>query len=204
MGYPLIPQGKRAVLAGRTGAGKTTLARWLMLRSPGFWIILNQKGDEALARMGPTADMGQWERIIEKGHKFAVIQPPPGMDKEEIDGWIYEVSESWENVNLCVDELYYLSSNGRAGPGLTGWLTRGRSRGQSFLGNTQRPAWVSRFVFSESDYLCSLALNLRDDRKRMVEFTGHEKMREKLPPRYWRWYDVENDELTTYGPVPIR
>jgi hypothetical protein len=76
-----------------------------------------------------------------------------------------------------------LHHQGQAGVGLTSWLTRGRSRRQSFLGGTQRPAWVSRFVFSESDYLSIFSLNLKEDRKRMYEACGREEVMTN-PPRY--------------------
>ncbi len=200
--YPRIEPGERMSIAGRTGSGKTTLASWMVRRSPGFWIVLNQKGDAALSRLGPNLSMDTWELALEKGNKFAVIQPEPDKTIDEIDGWIYDLSENWENIGLFVDELYYLTSNSRAGPGLTGWLTRGRSRRQSFIGLTQRPVWVSKFVFSESDYLVEMSLALKDDRKRLYEMSGMPQMLEKLPPRYWRCYAQGADDLVTFGPVP--
>mgnify|MGYP001626164303 CR=1 FL=1 len=200
--YPKIDIGERMAIAGRTGSGKTTLASWMVRRSAGFWIVLNQKGDASLSRLGPNLTMDTWEDALDRGAKFAVIQPEPERTIEEIDDWIYALSEEWENIGLFVDELYYLTSNSRAGPGLTGWLTRGRSRRQSFIGLTQRPVWVSKFIFSESDYLVEMSLALKDDRKRMYEMSGMSEMLEKLPARYWRCYRQGSDDLVTYGPVP--
>jgi hypothetical protein len=127
---------------------------------------------------------------------------PKTNDPDVLDSWVDDLHEGWRNVGLFVDELYYLHNHGRAGKGLTGWLTRGRSRGQSFIGCTQRPAWVSRFAYSESDYLATFALNLADDRRRIYEFTGRDEVMEKIPAHYWRWYDVARDRLDYYGPVP--
>lgn len=111
--------------------------------------------------------------------------------------------ESFENVGFCIDELYTLHTGGRAGEGLTGVLTRGREMKQSFLGLTQRPAWVSRFCFSESDYVIGMDLALKEDRKRMVDITGNIHFSERLEARKWLFYDVGKDDIKKYSAVPL-
>src|SRR5574337_184117 len=98
-------------------------------------------------------------------------------------------------------ETSFNTSRGQMG--LTAYLTRGRERGQSFLGQTQRPAWISRFIFSEANYISEMALNLLDDRKRMFQFIGHATALEKLPPHEWLWYSVDTDTLRHFLPIPI-
>jgi hypothetical protein len=62
---------------------------------------------------------------------------------------------------------------------------------------------LSKFLFSEADYIVGMALNLEADRKRMFEFTGKRQFLEKLPERDWLWYDVGQDGLRAFNPVPI-
>ncbi|MHB1222236.1 MAG: DEAD/DEAH box helicase family protein [Gammaproteobacteria bacterium] len=206
--YPKIGVGKRAVIAGQTGAGKSILARWLLYRSPGHWIILNPKWTAAFDDMESSQkingfDYGKIEKSL-KENRFTIVNPMPDETSPEMmDEFILEIHNSYKNVGLCVDELYMIHTNGRPGKGLTGWLTRGRELKQSFLGLTQRPAWVSKFIFSEADYIGSMFLNLPEDRKRMFDFIGNEQVRVKLPALVWFWYTVSKDNLRRFGAVPI-
>lgn len=205
---PHLSQGQRATVAGRTGSGKSTLARWLLMRSPGHWLILNPKHTSAYKSL-PDAetirgfDMKKIERSLGE-HRFTIINPSSAQSTPEVmDAFVEYMHNEYKNIGLCVDELYSLHmGNAKAGAGLTGWLTRGRELKQSFLGLTQRPAWISKFLFSESDYIGGMALALDEDRKRMYQLTGHYEYQDKLPPRKWLWYTAEDDSLKLFGPVP--
>ena len=210
MNLPSIPQGKRAILAGRTGSGKSTLACWMLENSPGHWFILNPKHTRAYDKLPDSVvvksayDFKRLEREIQR-HRFVVVNPkqseatPDGMDY--FAQWVHD---EFREIGLCCDELYTMHRQGVAGEGLLSYLTRGRELGQSFFGQTQRPAWISQFLFSESDYIGEMSLNLVKDRKRMVEFIGHAAALEKLPPHWWLWYDVTADSLRKFKPVPLR
>lgn len=204
---PFVDTDKRAVFVGRTGSGKTTVARWFLRRSPGTWIILNTKGDPGFAKMPEsisvdTFNVDNIEPYFET-HKYIIVNPPHGMNNPEMcDAFIEALHVSYEGIGLYVDELYQVMENGRAGQGIIGWMTRGRALQQPFIGSTQRPAWVSRFVFSEADYYGVLTLNLKTDRKIIYDFVGDETVMRNPPPRYWRWYEIDKDKLTLYGPVP--
>ena len=207
---PSIFQGKRAILAGRTGSGKSTLACWMLENSSGHWFILNPKHTKAYDRLPDSIvvksayDFKRLEREIQR-HRFVIVNPkqaeatPDGMDY--FAQWVHD---EFRGLGLCCDELYTMHRNGVAGEGLLSYLTRGRELGQSFLGQTQRPAWISQFLFSESDYIGEMSLNLVKDRKRMVEFIGHAAAMEKLPPHWWLWYDVAADDLRKFRPVPMK
>lgn len=209
-GLPIVLPGKRAAIAGRTGAGKSTLANWLAWHSPGKFVILNPKFTRAYNELPNCVrvDGLDFERVvdlIEDDEVRFINVCPDGEDSsaESMDEFVGDLHKAYSNIGLLADELYTLHIRGQAGPGLVGWLTRGRELGQSFIGLTQRPAWVSRFIFSESDYICAMDLALKDDRKRMYEMSGKDEMEVRLPPRYWHWYDVAADELTTYAPIPV-
>lgn len=207
MAYPRINPGKRALVAGRTGSGKSTFGKWLLERSPQYWVILNPKHTKAYNDMDESVTIHSLDlRDIERGltkNRYVIVNPPSRDSTPDImDDFILGLHESFSNVGLCCDELYSLHKNGVAGQGLIGWLTRGRELKQSFLGLTQRPAWLSQFLFSESDYICGMSLALEKDRKRMAEMTGRSEFMAKIPPRHWLWYVAETEGLNFYGPVP--
>lgn len=202
---PLIEPGKRALVAGRTGCGKSTLARWLLKRSPGHWVIINPKHTAAYDKLPDMnkidgKDLGKLERSIKK-FKFTVVNTVSSNHKY-LDDLVSYLHAQYENLGLCVDELYTMHNHGIAGEGLLAWLTRGRELKQSFLGLTQRPAWLSQFLFSESDYICEMQLGLLKDRKRMYDMTEQAIMLDKLPEHYWVWYDINADSIRSFGPVP--
>lgn len=205
---PSIKPGQRAIIAGRTGSGKTVLANWLIKRSSQRWVIFNPKhtaGYNALpdVKVIDGFDARKIEKAVFKSRYVLLNFKPEESEPRFMDACIMWLHNQFDNIGLCVDELYTLHDSGRPLPGLTAWLTRGRERKQSFVGLTQRPVWISRFCFSESDYIGGMALQLLDDRKAMMHCTGRAEYLKKLDSHYWLWYEVVTDGLTLYGPVPL-
>lgn len=205
---PQIDPGKRCLIAGRTGSGKTTLAAWFLARSRQHWIVLNPK-HTALYREMPYSIVHRTfdPKLImrdSRRYKFVILElSGDEAESDYMDGIIAWLHSALHNIALCADELYTLhSGGGRAGSGLTGWLTRGREYRQSFLGLTQRPAWISQFLFSESDLICEMDLVLDKDRDRMYESTGDVHFLERVTNHRWLCYDVIRAETTLYAPVP--
>jgi hypothetical protein len=205
---PQIDPGKRALIAGRTGSGKTTLAAWFLARSKQHWIILNPK-HTALYREMPYSIVHRSfdpKLILRDSRRFKfVILELSGdeADSNYMDGIIGWLHGALHNIALCADELYTLhSGGGRAGSGLTGWLTRGREFKQSFIGLTQRPAWISRFLFTESDLICEMDLTLEEDRDTMYKATGDRHFLDRVTDHRWLCYDVQRASIALYKPVP--
>lgn len=205
---PSIDPGKRAIVAGRTGSGKTVLANWLIKRSPQRWIIFNPKhtaGYDALPDVEVLDGFNakKLERAIFNARFVLLNFKAEESEPRFMDACVGWIHNQYDNLGLCADELYTLHDSGRPLPGLTGWLTRGRERRQSFVGLTQRPVWISRFCFSESDYIGGMALQLASDRKAMMQNAGRAEFLKKLDPHQWLWYTVATDSLGLYGPVPL-
>jgi len=206
---PLIRPGKRAVIAARTGSGKTVLAAHLASAAPVHWVVINPKWtagykDLKSSRTIEGINYSEIEDSIES-HKFTIVNPLKHECKADImDDLISYLHEEYSNIGIICDELLSLHRNGIAGDGLTGWLTRGRELGQSFIGLTQRPKRISMFVFSEADYIGAMDLTLKGDRERMREVTGDDRfLNFRTRAHRWLWYDVGRDNLRLFGAVPI-
>lgn len=200
---PRVPKGKRALILGRTGSGKTAGAVWLLSRSPGKFFVLNAKHDELMTKIGPQVELDRASILEGLKKSRVVVCNPKTTSQESFDDLIGELGETTKNLGFCCDELLYLhKGNGQAGPGLLGWLTRGRSRGQSFIGATQRPAMISQFCYSEADYYMVYHVPLRKDQLKIDDFSRRGVSRDRGPYQ-WGWYDVGADKLQEYGPVPF-
>jgi hypothetical protein len=206
---PRLNPGTRTVVAGRTGSGKTTLAAYfLFMLSRQHWVILNPKHTAGYKTLPGAVVMDGWNaKSFDKAiaeHRFVIINfRKDETNPEFMDEVVSFIHENYEDIGICADELYYLHKGGKPGDGLVGLLTRGRERNQTFLGLMQRPAWVSRFCFSESDNIVGMALNLKDDRKKLVEMTGDGDFIKSLDKRLWRWYNVDADTAVLWGAVPL-
>jgi energy-coupling factor transporter ATP-binding protein EcfA2 len=205
---PVINRGKRATIAGRTGSGKSTLGKWLLQRSPGTWIILNPKHTAAYNTLPNSVvlkgmDVNKLDKLLRE-YKFINVWPNEfECNEDAMDDFIAYLTRTYSNIGICIDELYSLHSNGRAGPGLLGLLTRGRELKQSYIGMTQRPAFISKFCFSEADYVAGMTLLSDDDRKMMTKNTGRAEFAEPMAPHDWLWFDAANAQMRFFGPVPL-
>lgn len=205
---PRPDAGQRFVVAGRTGSGKSTLACWMLKRSPQTWIILNPKHTEAFKHLPEVVTLKKWDekqlrKELQRTKYVSLNFSGDQATADYMDGIISWAHDSFSDIGVCADELYTIhSGSGKAGPGLTAWLTRGRERKQSFVGLTQRPVWVSRFCFSEADCISAMDLTMEADRNTLYEHTGQEDFLDRVLDHRWLCYDVAGDRLVKYGPVP--
>lgn len=196
-----LPAGKRIAICGSTGSGKSTLALRYLKSTSYHWLIFNPKASRIFDSLGPA----KFDRIEERRvwnslerNKFTSLHFPPQWRAQMQDEFLLRTLERYTDIGICIDELYHIHNNGSAGPGVTGLLTRGRELRQSFLGLTQRPVFVSKFVFSEADIIVEMKLRFEDDRKRIEEFTGSEAALRKMSGHDFLYFDLDSDKTTWY------
>lgn len=193
---------QRTAVIGRTGSGKTQFGAWLLSLS-GFdkqpFVMVDYKGDDLLNSIDRVKEIGPTE--VPKFPGLYIIRPDIRAE-EAIESWLWKIWER-EKIGLYFDETYMVPNSSAAGSGaLQAILTQGRSKRLPVIALSQRPAFLSRFVFTEADFFAVFHLNTVGDQKRVGEFIPGEIMRERLPEFSSRWYDVGHDFHAQLAPVP--
>jgi hypothetical protein len=190
---------QRVSIFGRTGSGKTQCGAWLLSTAPFDkqpYIMVDYKGDDLLNSIERVEEIGLNE--VPKHPGLYRIQPRPETDDEAMNAWLMKVWQR-EKTGLYIDEGYMLPKGGA----FDAILTQGRSKNIPCICLTQRPCWISRFVFSEADYYAAFSLNHRGDRQKVREFFPADYDPEASLEEFWfTWYDVGKNNLFRMMPVP--
>lgn len=186
-------------IVGRNGTGKTVAALWHLSQRPldrRPTIVIDFKGDEHVNAIERARYLGLGD-AIPRAPGVYIVQPTP-MDTKNgrVDEFLWRIYER-ENTGLWIDEGYMLGDS----TAFETLLTQGRSKHIPIITLTQRPVWVSRFVFSESMYYQIFALTDKRDKK-TVEAFAPINMDSRLPEFHSWYYDVGADSLTGLKPVP--
>lgn len=126
------------------------------------------------------------------------IMPRPDQ-KSELDAFLWRI---WArgNCGVYIDEGYMVTGI----DSFDAMLTQGRSKHIPMIILSQRPVWMTRFVFSEADYYQLFNLNLLDDRRKMAEYIRDLSPEYHLEEFNSIWYDVAEDRVSLFRPVPPR
>jgi len=172
---PLLPlSGERVFVTGQTGSGKTAFIVWLLARmtqSP--VMIYDTKEEDKYLTLPDSLLVSSQAEADDAFHNaeydYIIVRPPVAetSEPEVMDAYLLHHYEAYSNCVAVVDEAYQFHRGGRAFPGLIALMTRGRARGLTTIMCTQRPAWISKFLISESQKFYVFYLMLSDDRKRM-------------------------------------
>lgn len=212
----ILERGQRGILCGHTGSGKTWGAIFQLQYSPmPLVIVLDTKGEPAFNTLALEDEtIGFYEsgddflKALYRGNlpTFMIVRPSPHEIAEplEMDSILMGIYNAKRECLVYVDEAYQWHVSGRAGAGLTGLLTRGRSKGISTLLATQRPAWISRFCFSEAQKFFVYKLNDRKDYKTISDYIPTFDVGIVLQKYNFMYYDNSSDmsEAKLYAPVP--
>lgn len=175
---------ERVAYVGKTGSGKTTLARYI-LQGHTRLICFDPKGTLHRSKdwnLSKPNDL-QVARDLRRGaHGRLLLQ--------EVDEsrWNYWLDFIWDvrNVALYVDEVYLVVPNA-ASPSLSfrRLYRQGRELGISVHAATQRPTRIPLEVISEAEWLFTFQLGLKKDRERMAEFGDtNETLKKSIPDQH--------------------
>lgn len=182
---------QRATIIGRTGSGKTSAGLWLLsLRDDSIpWVIVDYKFDSTLALINYVPLKSK----LDRGEVYVIH---PRTDNIGTDKILWAL---WErgNVGIMFDEGYMLPSGGA----VDAILTQGRSKHIPVIALSQRPVKISRFFFTEADFIQTFWLTDKRDRKLVMEFTD-ERCSQKLTDYKSYFYNVAKDNAYILEPVP--
>jgi DNA helicase HerA-like ATPase len=186
----------RTAVIGSTGSGKTQFSVWLLstrdfTRRP--WVIFDFKGDALLE------DIGAKEITLHAPPKepgLYIVRPLPG-DEYLVSNFFYKCWAQ-ENVGIYIDEGYMVPKNDRW---FRACLTQGRSKHIEMIVCSQRPVFLDKFVFTESNFFVIFNMNYAEDRKHVAAYLDNK--RPGLLPKYHSlWYNVGDQRSNVLGPVP--
>lgn len=190
---------QRLTIIGKTGSGKTQAALWhLSQRSITSrpWVIFDLKLDPVFEELPAVHEISLTEKLPK--HPGLYICHPTPADVEEVEAMMWRIWER-ERIGVYVDEGYMIPARSAAFQSI---LTQGRSKSIPVIMLTQRPAWVTRFAFSEADYIQFFKLTDARDAKTAKQFIPL-PIESPLPaPYYSWWWDNGRDYKAILRPVP--
>ena len=185
-------------VVGVNGSGKTQAAAWHLSqrdfsRMP--WLIYDFKGDELLNEIEAAQEIDLQHTPKKPG--LYIIHPSPS-DSELVEKQMWEI---WgkENTGVYIDEGYMIGDTGA----FRALLTQGRSKHIPLICLSQRPSWISRFLFSEANFYQVFRLNDKRDKKTVEAFVPID-MSVRLPEYHSYYYDVAREKVNVLTPVPER
>jgi hypothetical protein len=198
----VVKPSEHVFIAGRTGSGKTYLARKYLARYPQV-VALDTKGTMTWPEV-PAEDLTLVERLTDlTAAKTSKIIYRPGWQELEFDyyneffRWCYQRGHTL----VWVDEAMSICPNPHKIPDYyKAILTRGRELKVAVWSLTQRPAGIPQVIMSEATHFFIFDLNMPQDRQKLTEVTGAQELLEKPSTGYgaysfW-YYNVEREAAT--------
>lgn len=192
---------QRTLIVGKTGSGKSVFAAHVLSNAPFTrqpYIVIDYKTEELFNSIDRARHIDYKE--IPKRPGLYILHARPDIDDEAMNDYLWKVSNKGR-IGLVYDEGYMLPSKGA----LNTIYTQGRSKRIPVITLTQRPVWLTRFAFSEADFIAYLHLNDREDQntlKRFVPPNDVWDLKRRLPDYHSRWYDVAKDASFELLPAP--
>lgn len=193
---------QRTVLVGRTGSGKTRAGVWHLSNkvfSEFPWVIFDTKRDSFLKKIYrfPGVKKITFSDKISKPGLYYIQPLPEEMQEAQAEDFLWYLHKRG-GVGIYIDEGYMMHRYSKA---LNALYTQGRDLRIPMITLSQKPKYLTPFTFSEADFFQVFQLNDQNDRKRITEFMPADLNR-RLPNYHSLWYDVGQDQVVEFRPVP--
>lgn len=197
---------QRIVITGRTGSGKTLEAlHHLSQRSIDTkpWICLDFKGADYLSQLPVSSPATLEEQPPNEPGLYVVKAEIEEVKGGPVEDYLMAIFQQG-NTGVLIDEGGMVGQSNRA---LRLLLTQGRSKNCPLIICSQRPVFIDKYCFSESEFLQFFYLQMRDDQDRVHEYVGEDRLDfdsiRALGKYHSIYYDVIEDEMTVCEPCPM-
>jgi len=207
--YPdLSEEGKRIILMGKTGTGKTFAGLNIARHYEGMFQIqvlatkedktilsLANEGVPIVTTINEVADypFPQYPIVVYYPNGIELSQP------EILDAWC-EWIYLRKNTIAVIDELTKTVKSTYAPPGFLDLYTRGRSNHVTVIAHSQRPRGVPPTVYDEAEYYLKFYLSDIKDRKRVTDFTHPDMVRQVDHKHGFHLYVPSQSDKVFYVP----
>jgi hypothetical protein len=191
---------ERHAIYGQTGSGKTVFGLWCLSRRSYHkmpWIILDTKGDPTIAKIPRLEEIDISAKVPKAAGLYVVRPTIDDFDDGVATDWLYEVWKR-ERTGIFIDETTQFKPMDR---GLRAILTQGRSKRIPVIMLSQQPAWVSRWMHSESEYKSYFYLDMPADIDRVRE-TMPDYNPLALGPHESYWRSTPQRLVVKFGACP--
>lgn len=190
-GYPRGEfQPEHIAMYGKTGRGKSWFERWILkerarLRGSRIVVICTKAADKTMSTIGwpiitkwpPPAG---WRHRSTDYHQVIFWPKASQLDKDAqrrqaaaIEDLLQQLWVPDSNRVVVFDEIAYLEQELDLSAYTGRYLREGRSMGLTVVCSTQRPAGVSRYMHSETEWSVFFAPKDEDDAERMAQIAGN-------------------------------
>lgn len=189
---------QRMVILGATGSGKTVAGLWFLSQrnyDTKPWVIYDFKGEALINSIKGATRLDVGSKIPEQPGLY-VVNPYPDQE-QEVEAQMWGIWQQ-ENIGVFIDEGFMVGNKNRAFRSL---LTQGRSKHIPMIILSQRPVWLDRFVFSESEFFQVFRLQHRKDLASVQEFVPFD-LSTRLPEHHSYYYSVVDNSCVILKPTP--
>jgi hypothetical protein len=165
------------------------------------WVLVDFKLDDHIQSLIDMRKAQEIDSDFVPGKKdtgLYVLRPMTGPQGDEaVKQYLWKLHQR-ENVGLFCDELFMIGNSNDAFDAIQ---TQGRSKRIPCIGCSQRPAWISRYCFSEASFVQCFDLNDAGDKRRVQEFMPVDFDTELAEHESW-YFDIGRKALARFHPVP--
>lgn len=160
------------------------------------WVVIDYKTDEHINSIERATYIDL--DYLPKNPGIYIVQPDPSDHR-----MAKFLTRIWQrgNTGVYVDEGYMIGEDKKAEQRFKTLLTQGRSKHIPMIVLSQRPVWISRFVWSESDFYQVFDIATEDDIDTIEKMLPKGSFR-RMPDYHSVYYDVSKRGLNYLAPVP--
>lgn len=155
-----IKTSDRLLITGRTGSGKSVLARAIFEATPPPRLLIDPKQEETTAYAVTFSDP-----LRLPDAPVARFLPKDPTDLEAYDALYGVVFVSGPRMVWLDEAPAVAPSGGKIQRQILSVLRMGRKRGIGHIATAQRPVWIARELLSESEHVICFATHFPDDLK---------------------------------------